>query len=59
MVGGGAAMLFALRRLTRSTAPLAAGGSYLLYRGISGRDPIYKALGITRAGVDGSGGIEV
>jgi hypothetical protein len=49
LVGGGLALLAALRRPTLSTLPLAMGGGYLLYRGLARQDPIYEALNIRRS----------
>jgi uncharacterized membrane protein len=57
--GGLVVLLLALSRFRKVNMPLAAGSGYLIYRGISGRDPVYKALGISRAEPDGSSGIEV
>lgn len=59
IVGGAAALVYTLLRLRKVNAPLTAGSGYLLYRGITGRDPVYTALGIDRAHPNGSGGIEV
>ena len=59
LVGGSAMLLFALARRSALRLPMAIGSGYLFYRGLTGRDPIYKAMGINRAGSDGQGGIEV
>ena len=49
LLGGGLALVAALRRPAAATLPLAAGGSYLLYRGLAGKDPVYEALNIRRS----------
>lgn len=49
LVGGGLALFFALTRPSATKLPLAAGGGYLLYRGLSGKDPVYEMLNIRRA----------
>jgi uncharacterized membrane protein len=49
LVGGGAALFFALARPSVASLPLAVGGSFLLYRGLTGRDPIYDTLKIRQA----------
>jgi uncharacterized membrane protein len=59
ILGGGLLLLMALSRRSRVRLPYALTGSYLLYRGISGRDYIYELMGINRAGPEGSGGVEV
>lgn len=48
--GGAAALLVALARPSLVSVPLAIGGSYLLYRGLSGRDPAYETAKIRQAG---------
>lgn len=53
LVGGGLALFFALTRPGATKLPLAAGGGYLLYRGLSGKDPVYEMLNIRRAPGDG------
>lgn len=57
--GGGALLLFGLARRSRLRLPFLLSGGYLLYRGLTGRDHIYQALGINRAGSNGQGGIQV
>lgn len=59
MVGGGVLLLLALAKHSRASLLYILSGGYLLYRGITGRDYIYQAMGIDRAGPDGSQGIEV
>lgn len=44
--GGGALALTALTRRGAPGAVLAAAGGWLLYRGATGRDPLYRLLGI-------------
>ncbi len=56
-VGAAGLMVFTLAKSGRSRIPAALGGGYLLYRAITGRDPVYSALGIQRNG--GTGGIQV
>jgi uncharacterized membrane protein len=53
LLGAGLAMYVALTRPTPARVPLAAGGSYLLYRGLTGKDPIYEMLNVRRAPGDG------
>ncbi len=53
LVGGGLALLAALRRPSIGALPLAMGGGYLLYRGLVRNDPLYEALNIRRS-ADGS-----
>lgn len=57
LVGGSAMLVLALARRSSLRLPMVIGSGYLFYRGITGRDPIYKTMGINRA--DGQGGIEV
>jgi uncharacterized membrane protein len=45
-LGGGALTLFGLSRRGPAGLALAAAGGWLLYRGATGRDPVYRALGI-------------
>jgi uncharacterized membrane protein len=45
--GGSALTVAALVRRGPAGAALAAAGGWLLYRGATGRDPLYRALGIT------------
>ena len=49
LVGGGLALLAALRRPSIGALPLAMGGGYLLYRGLVRNDPVYEALNIRRS----------
>lgn len=49
LVGAGLAMYLALTRPVAAKLPLAAGSSYLLYRGLAGKDPIYELLNIQRS----------
>jgi uncharacterized membrane protein len=56
LAGGAALLIWALVRFSRWKAIPALGSAYLLYRGISGRDPVYRKMGIVRR--DGRG-IEV
>lgn len=48
IAGGGALLAYALKNypLSRKSAALALGGAALLFRGATGRCPIYGALGI-------------
>lgn len=57
LVGGSALLFWAFARPGRRNAAQVLGGAYLLYRGISGRDPVYRALGIGRR--PGGKGIDV
>lgn len=52
LVGGGLALYLALTRPTAAKVPLAAGSSYLLYRGLAGKDPVYEMLNIHRSPAD-------
>jgi uncharacterized membrane protein len=47
--GGGALALTGLARRGAAGAALAMAGGWLLYRGASGKDPLYRALGINTA----------
>jgi uncharacterized membrane protein len=47
--GGSALALTGLARRGRTGAALAVAGGWLLYRGASGKDPLYRALGINTA----------
>jgi uncharacterized membrane protein len=47
--GGGALTLVGLARRGTAGAALAAAGGWLLYRGATGRDPLYRALGVNTA----------
>jgi uncharacterized membrane protein len=49
LVSAGVAFYLALTRPTAAKLPLAAGGSYLLYRGLAGKDPVYELLNIQRS----------
>jgi uncharacterized membrane protein len=59
LIGGSALVLLALSRRSRLSLPIILGGGYLLFRGITGKDYAYEALGINRAGQNGQEGIEV
>lgn len=59
ILAGTALALYGLTRLSKATIPYAAAGGYLLYRGVTGKCLVYKALDIQRAGEAGEGGIEV
>lgn len=59
LAGAGLTLLLAMTaRPTPTRLPLAIGGSYLLYRGLSGNDPLYEMLNIRRA-PDGDGDLYV
>lgn len=47
-VGGGALMALGLLRRSAAGLALAGGGGYLIYRGITGVCPVYRALGLQR-----------
>lgn len=51
MIGGGALLAYALKGypLSKGSAALALGGAALLFRGATGRCPVYNALGIDTA----------
>jgi len=51
-LGGAALVLNALRRPSLLTTLLAAGGAMLVERGLTGRCPLYQALGISSRGSD-------
>jgi uncharacterized membrane protein len=46
VAGGTGLMIYALTRPSRTSLSLALGGGYLLYRGITGKCTVYKALEI-------------
>ena len=46
VLGGGALALMGLARGRSSGAALALGGGYLVYRGLTGRCPVYRSLGL-------------
>jgi uncharacterized membrane protein len=46
-----------LRRLSLFRLPLLLGGTYLLYRGTTGKDPVYDLIGIERTTRDQPAGI--
>jgi uncharacterized membrane protein len=48
-LGGGALTAFGLSRRSPAGMVLAAAGGWLLFRGATGNDPIYRALGINTA----------
>src|SRR5262249_4880495 len=56
--GGGLLLLGALTR-TRLALSLASAGAYLLYRGLTQRDPIYRLLGLSMETQGDQGRIEV
>ncbi len=49
LAGGGALLLFALRRRTPARIALALAGAGLVFRGATGRSFLYRALGINTA----------
>ncbi len=49
LLGAGLAMYLALTRPAAAKLPLAAGGAYLLYRWLAGKDPVYELLNIQRS----------
>jgi uncharacterized membrane protein len=59
VVGGPLLALYGLSRGTRGGVMLAAAGGYLLYRGLTGRCPIYGALGLSSAAQQLSGPLHV
>jgi uncharacterized membrane protein len=50
LIGGGALLLYGLRCWSRSTLPFALLGGSLIYRGATGRCPMYGALGVSTSG---------
>jgi uncharacterized membrane protein len=48
-LGGGALTAFGLSRRSPAGMVLAAAGGWLLFRGATGRDPVYRALGVNTA----------
>jgi uncharacterized membrane protein len=50
--GGGALAAIGISRRSPGGLGLALAGGYLLYRGVSGQDPIYRALGFSTVGED-------
>jgi uncharacterized membrane protein len=58
-ISGAAFVLSAALRPSKLSIPLAAGGSYLLFRGITGRCLLYQVMEINRAGPYGKEGIQV
>lgn len=59
VLSGSAFVLSAALRPSKITIPLVASGSYLLFRGITGRCFVYQAMEIDRAGRYGMEGIQV
>jgi uncharacterized membrane protein len=55
MVAGGALAAYGLRRREVPGGAAAIAGAALLYRGATGHCDVYQALGINRAGGDGTG----
>ncbi len=53
MVGGSALLLWSLARRSGMAVPLALSGGYLLYRGVSGKCPLYGAMDIHRTEGEG------
>ncbi len=53
LVGAGALTALAVARRSRASIPLLLSGGYLAYRGITGKDYVYEALGINRLGQAG------
>ncbi len=49
LLGGGALVLFGVSRRSLTGLGLAAAGSYLFYRGLTGYSTAYKALGVNMA----------
>jgi uncharacterized membrane protein len=49
LLAGGLIALFGMRRLSLTALGLALGGGYLLYRGLTGHCPVYRALDISTA----------
>ena len=58
MIGGGALLVYGLRRSIGSLM-LAAGGAALLYRGWSGHCAVYDTIGMNTADQDAEGGVTV
>jgi len=52
VIGGGMLMLYALKRQSRSSLPIALLGGSFVYRGATGQCYIYKSLGISTSGQD-------
>jgi uncharacterized membrane protein len=52
-------LLYGLRRLSIAVVALLMGGSYLLYRGVSGRCFVYQALDINTAPPGTNGDVTV
>jgi uncharacterized membrane protein len=59
LVAGGGLLLGAIVRPSRASIALAAGGGYLILRGLTGHCLVYEAMGISRAGERGQEGIQV
>jgi uncharacterized membrane protein len=59
VLSGSAFVLSAALRPSKLSIPLAAGGAYLLFRGITGKCMVYQAMEINRAGQHGKEGIQV
>ncbi len=59
ILGGFGMVLTAMLRPSKASLILAAGGGYLLYRGISGRCLFYRALGINRSSPELRSGVKV
>ncbi|RPI81193.1 MAG: DUF2892 domain-containing protein, partial [Chloroflexi bacterium] len=59
ILAGTALALYGLTRLSKASIPYAAAGGYLLYRGMTGKCLVYKALDIQRADETGESGIKV
>jgi uncharacterized membrane protein len=58
-LGGAALLAVSVIRPSRLSLPLAASGSYLVFRGISGRCLAYKVMNINRISTNGKRGIVV
>jgi uncharacterized membrane protein len=54
VIGGGALVLYGLRRSLGSLA-LAAGGGMLIYRGVTGHCKVYESLGLNSVSREGAG----
>lgn len=59
LLGGAAMILYTLVRPSRLALSLAAGGGYLLYRGLTGHCFVYQLLEIDRENAPGASGIRV
>jgi uncharacterized membrane protein len=55
IISGTTMMIVAIARAPQARVPLALGGGYFLYRGITGKDPVYEAMKIRLDESDGTG----